>query len=132
MTNAGAAVDGLSWPLGDECHQWRSDPTQNLPQWLEVDFGKPQKLNTIYLTFDTNIYGRFPVAKPGAEGTAEDYRVLYNDNGQWKVAFEERGNWRRFRRHSFAEIETSRIRIDFLKAKNGSEARVYEVRAYSE
>ncbi|MBI5396567.1 MAG: FAD-dependent oxidoreductase [Verrucomicrobia bacterium] len=131
-TGPAAAVDGAAWPLGDECHQWRSEPAQKLPQWLEVDFGKPQKLNTVYVTFDTNIYGRFPVSKPGAEVTAEDYRILYNDGGQWKVAHEEKGNWRRFRRHAFGEIVTDKLRLEVMKAKNGAEARLYEIRAYKE
>jgi hypothetical protein len=127
-----AAIDGVAWPFEGECHQWRSDPTKGLPQWLEVDFGKAVTLNTVYLTFDTNIFGRMPVRRPGAEVTAQNYRLLYNEGGQWKVAFTEEGNWRRFRRHPFTEITTDKIRLEIVKAKNGDEARVYEIRAYKE
>ncbi|MCX7826775.1 MAG: FAD-dependent oxidoreductase, partial [Verrucomicrobiae bacterium] len=127
-----AAVDGVKWPFEGQCHQWRSDPRRGLPQWIEVDFGKPMTLNTIYLTFDTNIYGRFPSDKAGSEVTAEDYRLLYNDAGHWKVAFTEKANWRRFRRHQFTEITTDKIRLEVLKAINGNEARLYEIRAYKE
>ena len=70
--------------------------------------------------------------KAGAEVTAQDYRVLYNDGGQWKPAFSEQGNWRRFRRHHFDDVTTDKIRLEILKARNGDEARVYEVRAYEE
>ncbi|MDH7570185.1 MAG: discoidin domain-containing protein, partial [Armatimonadota bacterium] len=140
LGNAGpsAALDGLKWPEAKECHQWRSDPAQGLPQWLEVDFGRPVTLNTVYLTFDTNIFGRFPSTTPGAEVTAEDYRLLYASGAEaktepeWKVAFVEKGNWRRFRRHAFPEVTTSRIRLEILAARNGNEARVYEIRAYHE
>ena len=127
-----AVVDGLKWPLEDQGHQWRSDANQGLPQWLQVDFGKPVDLNTVYLTFDTNMYGRFPTSKAGGDVTAENYRLLYNDGGEWKEAFSEQGNWRRFRRHAFDRIKTDKIRLEITKARNGDQARVYEIRAYNE
>lgn len=126
------AVDGVAWPMGDECHQWRSEPARGLPQWIEIDFGKPQKLNTVYLTWDSNIFGRFPTSRAGAEVTAQDYRLLYNTDGLWRAAFEEKDNWRRFRRHSFDEITTDKIRLEIRKAINGEEARLYQIRAYRE
>ena len=126
------AIDGVAWPFEGQCHEWRSDPAKGLPQWLEVDFGKTATLNTVCLTFDTNIFGRFPGRKPGAEVTAQDYRLLYNAGGEWKEAFSEQGNWRRFRRHQFSDITTDKIRLEVLKARNGDEARVYEIRAYKE
>jgi len=127
-----AAVDGLAVPLEGQFHQWRSDPAQELPQWLEVDFGKTVTLNTVHLTFDTNLFGRFPSSKPGGEATADDYWLLYNKGGKWEVAFAAQGNWRRFRRHQFPAVTTDKIRLEILKAKNGREARVYEIRAYKE
>jgi hypothetical protein len=131
-TNPECAVDGCAWPLGDECHQWRSEPAKGLPQWLEIDFGKPQKLNTVYLTWDSNIFGRFPTSRAGAEVTAQDYRLLYNCDGLWRAAFEEKENWRRFRRHSFDTLTTDKIRLEIRKAINGDEARLYQIRAYHE
>ena len=131
-TGPECAVDGVAWPTEDECHQWRSDPAQGLPQWIELDFGKPQKLNTVYLTFDSNIFGRFPHSRAGAEVTAQNYRLLYNTDGLWRAAFTEEGNWRRFRRHSFDELTTDKIRLEIQKAENGNEARLYEIRAYHE
>lgn len=110
----------MKWPSEGEAHQWRSDPAKGLPQWLEADFGRRATLNTVYLTFDTNIFGGMPSRKPGAEVTAQDYRLLYNDDGQWKVAFSEHGNWRRFRRHRFNDITTDKIRLEILKARNGT------------
>jgi hypothetical protein len=115
-----------------QVHQWRSDPKQGLPQWLELDFGQVMAMDTVYLTFDTNIFGRFPSSDPGSEITAMDYRMLYSDNGVWRTVFEESGNWRRFRRHEFPTVATDKIRLEILKAKNGEQARVYEIRAYNE
>ncbi len=126
------AVDGMSWPTEGQARQWRSDPAKGLPQWLEIDFGQNVTLNTVYLTFDSNIFGRFPSIKPGAEVTAQDYRLLYNVKGQWKTAFTESDNWRRFRPHRFGDVTTDRVRLEILKALNSEEARVYQIRAYRE
>ncbi|MFC1712518.1 FAD-dependent oxidoreductase [Candidatus Poribacteria bacterium] len=125
-----AAVDGLKWPMDEQAHQWRSEP--GLPQWLEVDFGREVELNTVYLTFDTNIFGRFPSSEPGSEITVQDYRILYNDSGVWKIAFEEKDNWRRFRRHQLPAVATDKLRLMVLDARNGTQARLYEMRAYYE
>ncbi|MBM3476829.1 MAG: FAD-dependent oxidoreductase [Armatimonadetes bacterium] len=131
--NPESALNGLKWPLAGEGNLWRSDPAQGLPAWLQIDFGKPVTVNTVYLTFDTNIYGRFPVGTPGTEALAEDYRVSYHrGDNVWEVLINETGNWRRFRRHQFPTVTTDKLRLEVLKAKNGNEARVYEVRAYEE
>jgi len=131
--NPDSALNGLKWPLAGEGNLWRSDPEKGLPAWLEIDFGKPVTLNTVYLTFDTNIYGRFPVGTPGTEVLAEDYRVsCHLGDNTWAVVVNETGNWHRFRRHQFPTVTTDRIRLELLKATNGTEARVYEVRAYEE
>jgi hypothetical protein len=34
---------------------WISDPTQPLPQWVELHFANPVTFNTVYITFDTNL-----------------------------------------------------------------------------
>jgi hypothetical protein len=64
--------------------------------------------------------------------TAEHYRVLYRAGDRWKLAFEEKGNWRRFRRHTFRSVETPGLRLEVVSARGGSEARLYEIRAYQE
>jgi hypothetical protein len=128
-----SALNGLKWPLAGEGNLWRSDPAQGLPAWLQIDFGKLVTLNTVYLTFDTNIYGRFPVGTPGTECLAEDYRVSYHlGDNVWEVVVNETGNWHRFRRHQFPAVTTDKLRLEVLKARNGNEARAYEVRAYEE
>ncbi|NQT85808.1 FAD-dependent oxidoreductase, partial [bacterium] len=127
-----AAVDGLKWPLGGQSHQWRSDPDKALPQWIEVDFGKPVALNTVYLTFDSHIYGRSPVRDAGAHVTAQNYRILVQADGAWKIATEARGNWRRFRRHGFLKVTTTKLRLEVTRSRGDDEARLYEIRAYDE
>ena len=131
-TGPEAAVDGVAWPIGGECHQWRSHPEKGLPQWIQADFPKAAPLDTVYLTFDTNIHGRFPSADAGAHVTARHYRLLYDADGAWQVAFEEKANWRRFRRHAFPTVTTGRIRLEILEARNGDEARLYSIRACRE
>ncbi|NUQ02059.1 MAG: discoidin domain-containing protein [Armatimonadetes bacterium] len=127
-----AVIDGLKWPMANGFHQWRSDPREGLPQWLAVEFAQAVAVNTVYLTFDTNIYGRFPTAQPGAEATARDYRVLAQVAGEWREVVRAAGNWQRFRRHRFPEVTATALKLEITAATPRAEARVYELRAYRE
>ena len=41
-------------------------------------------------------------------------------------------SFRRFRRHQFEAITTTKLRLEVLKATSAPEARLYEIRAYNE
>lgn len=128
-----SAINGLKWPLAGQGNLWRSDPAKGLPAWLEIDFGRPVSFDTVYLTFDTNIYGRVPVGTLTTQVLVEDYHVAYHrGNNVWEVVVSETGNWHRFRRHRFDTVTTDKLRLEVLRARNGHEARVYEIRAYDE
>ncbi|MCX7819253.1 MAG: FAD-dependent oxidoreductase [Kiritimatiellae bacterium] len=130
---AAAAVDGWGVPEGDQLHQWRSDRRALLPQWLEVEFPRPVELNVVHLTWDTDIFGRFPSPEPRAAATAKEYRVLAEvGGGQWRELVHETENWRRFRRHAFAPVIARRLRVEVAAARGAPQARLYEIRAYRE
>jgi hypothetical protein len=65
-------------------------------------------------------------------GTTSLPQILRDEGGDWKIVFEESGNWRRFRRYKFPLVSTSKIRLEILKAKNSEQERLYEIRAYHE
>jgi hypothetical protein len=129
---ASLAVDGWSVPEHENRHMWRSDPTQPLPQWIELQWPQPVRFNTVHLVFDTNIYGRRPVADPGTSSCARSYRVLIRDGERWTPVVEVDDNWRRFRRHTFRMVETEAMRLEILDAIGAQEARLYEIRVYQE
>ena len=124
-------VDGTARIVGRESHLWSSDPKQPLPQWLELDFGKSVELNSVRLTFDTDLNPRFPV-KPVVPQCVKDYRVEAFDGHDWKEVVAVKDNFLRHRVHGFRPLPVSKLRL-IVDATNGDpSARVFEVRAYRE
>ena len=124
-------VDGVSRIVGKESHLWASDPDQPLPQWLELDLGKQVELNSVRLTFDTDLNPKFPV-KPVVPQCVKDYRVELLENGKWVQAFKESDNFLRHRVHRFPARTASKIRLTVDATNGDPSARVFEVRAYCE
>ena len=113
---------------------WISDPDKPLPQWIELDFGKPVTFNTIYLTFDTHLNWRdkySPFYK--APQCIRDYVIYHlDDHGFWRKLITMRGNYHRHRIHKFKPVTSSKLRIEVLATNGDASARIYEVRVYME
>lgn len=124
-------IDGVARIVGRASHLWSSDPQQPLPQWLELDFGKPVTFNAVRLTFDTDLNTRFPV-RPVVPQCVKDYRLAVLAGGQWVDLVKERDNFLRHRVHRFTGRTASKLRL-LVEATNGDpSARVFEVRVYRE
>ena len=124
-------IDGVSRIVGKESHLWSSDPQQPLPQWLELDFGKPVTFNAVRLTFDTDLNPKFPV-RPVVPQCVKDYRLAVLENGKWVDVVTERDNFLRHRVHRFEARTASKLRL-LVDATNGDpSARVFEIRVYRE
>jgi len=125
-------IDGVSRPVGPESHMWKSDPAQSMPQWLELDFGKELEMNTVQLTFDTDLNRRYP-ERPASRFCVKDYRVEVLDKvGEWKEVVAVRDNFLRHRIHTFPSVGTSKMRITVDATHGDPSARIFEVRAYHE
>ena len=124
-------IDGVSRIVGKESHLWSSDPAQPLPQWLELDFGKAVELNSVRLTFDTDLNPKFPV-KPVVPQCVKDYRIEVLENGKWVEVVKEHDNFLRHRTHRFPSRTASKLRITIDATNGDPSARVFEVRAYHE
>ena len=121
-------VDGMFRPEDGDFHQWASDPSEPLPQWIELDFGRTVRVGAVYLTFDTNL-DKLVEFGPAPE-CVRDYTLSVWRDGKWVPVVRERGNYHRRRIHRFGPIATSRIRLT-VEATNGDlSARVYEIRCY--
>lgn len=127
-------VNGFNRPEGMP-NLWASDPHQELPQWIELDFGGKRKLGRLILTFDTNVdlqhplYWVYKECFPARE-CVKDYRVLAYDGASWIVQVEENGNYQRRREHEFHQVEVTKIRLEVLATNGSPDARVFEIRAY--
>jgi len=131
-------VNGMSrpesWP-----NIWISDPTKPLPQYLDLDFQRAVRINTIYLTFDadldTNIYLPPPWGVFGIRSIPQivrDYTLYAHDGSKYVHLLSETNNYHRRRIHRFDAVTTSKLRLE-VKATNGDKStRVYEIRAYNE
>jgi len=101
------------WP-----NAWMPDPAQPLPQWVELDFGKPLTLNCVHVSFQTKAL------------RADDFRIDVIDGDGWRGAATITGNANRRRVIRFDRTTTSKLRLVLTKIQPG--AAVCEIRAYDE
>ncbi|MCS3918087.1 hypothetical protein M2350_000484 [Candidatus Fervidibacter sacchari] len=133
-------INGVHRGVYERKNRWASDPTQPMPQWLELHFREPKRIREVHLTFDTGLnraltlthedgFHRRMVWGPQPE-TVRDYelQVLYGDSAKTVVKVE--GNYQRKRVHQFEPQLATGIRL-IVHATNGDKsARVFEVRVY--
>ncbi len=124
-------TDGVSRIVGKESHLWASDPHQALPQWIELDFGKAVEMNSVRLTFDTDLNTRFP-EKPVGPRCVKDYRVEAFDGQTWSEVAAAKDNFLRHRVHHFPTRSASKLRLTVDATNGDPSARVFEIRAYRE
>ncbi|MHB0876274.1 MAG: FAD-dependent oxidoreductase, partial [Anaerolineae bacterium] len=88
---------------------WVSSQQERLPQYIEFELPQETELDTVYITFDTNLDKVVPFG-PAPE-CVRDYRLSYYDGQRWRDLFDERGNHQRRRRHEFATVRTTALRL---------------------
>ena len=125
-------VNGINRQIAEKpTNMWIA--ASRLPQHVELDFGQSVGIDSVQLTFDTDLHANrgtdiklraYPV-------TAKDYRVQAYLDGNWVDLVAARENYQRMRRHSFPEVRTRKLRIVVESDNLSNEhARVFEVRAY--
>ncbi len=70
---------------------WISDPSQGLPQYLELDFGQPKEFDTVHLIFDTNL-DKFLLTSGTYKECVSDYEILVWRKGWGKTIAKEKNN----------------------------------------
>ncbi|HWQ55453.1 MAG TPA: FAD-dependent oxidoreductase [Bryobacteraceae bacterium] len=107
---------------------WISDPRHALPAWLELKWERPQSLNLVQLTFDTDSNRRSTLPLFRYPDCVRDYRLELD--GRTVASVE--GNYQRRRVHRFPEVQGTRLRLTVDATNGASMARVFEVRVYRE
>lgn len=126
------AVNGIARKWDGKTNMWSSNPRQEMPQWLGLDFGKEQTFTSVYLTFDTNLAPRLPNEACPPEAV-RDYDVqVEQPGGGWRTVAEVKGNFLRRRIHHFPEVASRRVRVNVLATNGVKDARIFEVRVYNE
>lgn len=127
-------INGHSRILDATHYEWVSDPNQQLPQWLELNFQKTTKISSVSIVFDTDMTNpgtcwHAESKTPGVSACVKDYTVeIYNGNA-WISVAEVMGNFMRKRTHTFSEIFAEKIRIHVNSTWGDPCARIMEVRA---
>jgi hypothetical protein len=125
-------ISGVARP---ECwtNLWMSDPLRQLPQWLELDFGRPVTFDTVCLTFDTYLSNRRVQRTPWRNPECvRDYELsVWRDDG-WTTLLRVEGNFHRRRVHRLGTTMADRLRVTVLATNGDRSARIYEMRVYQE
>jgi hypothetical protein len=98
---------------------------------VELDFGKPTRFSSVYLTFDTDLNERSH-STPIVPDCVRDYTLSYSDGSQWRELAAAKGNFQRRAVHRFAPVEAASLRVNIQATNGAKSARIFEVRVYSE
>ncbi|MDD5483373.1 MAG: FAD-dependent oxidoreductase [Kiritimatiellae bacterium] len=132
--------NGWGWPYGMP-NLWISGVP--MPQALELRFDKPRKFNVILVSFDTCLRKPYHCMPPfwKAGQCARDWALSVKLGGEWKVVYEEKGNYQRRRKAVFDAVTSDALRLTVFAvggdAKNDplgqkTPVGVYEIRVYNE
>ena len=116
---------------------WSSKRTDfNAPEWLELTWPQPQRVQEIDILFDSMLDFQFHQRWHGYDYDAisslvKSYRLLArNGSEEWRSLVEVDDNYQRLRRHLFDPIEICQIRVEILETNGLDQAHVYALRAY--
>jgi hypothetical protein len=122
---------GIGRIVGNVSNLWVSDPVEPLPQWIELRFDRPTRVNTVYLTFDTDLNAPFHEV-PVVSQCVRDYRLSCYDGAKWTELVSVAGNFQRRRVHRFEAVTTSKLRLTVTATNGAPSARVFGFRVYDE
>ena len=126
-----SVINGVSRIVGRTPNQWMSDSNEPLPQWIELEFPEPTTINTVYLTFDTDMNASHCTV-PLVPQCVRDYELSCLADGHRKSLATVTENFQRRRVHRFDPVKAKKLTL-FVAATNGDRsARVFEIRAYHE
>lgn len=113
---------------------WISDPKEELPQSLTLDFGEQVDIGSIYLTFDTFLNVDFRELTPlhPIKECVSDYTIKTLQDDDWKVIAHVENNYLRRRIHNIdPPIKSRYLQVIVEKTNGDRSARIYEIRVYS-
>ena len=127
------ALTGVARPHASP-NQWRSDPSQGLPQWLQLEWDTAQPITRVELTFpgqlltESHVEEGFSVARQ----VAKDYIIEIDaGDGVWReeARIEDNRSWRRA--HDLtATVSARRLRVVITATNGDPAAAISEVRCY--
>ena len=124
-------TNGHTRIIDDKRNMWASGQAQPMPQWVELSFGSPAAINTVYFTFDTDMNSKYHTT-PLVPQCVRDYELSYDDGAKWTRLVTVTGNFQRRRVHRFDTVTASKLKLTVHATNGAKQARVFEIRAYEE
>lgn len=139
--NADNVTNGITRGVGRVMNRWGSLPDQAMPQWIDLQFQEPKRIQEIHLTFDTGLNRQLTLTHADSHHaqqvwgpqpeTVRDYEVQVINGESAKTIYKVEGNYQRKRIYKIESQTVNAVRI-LVHATNGnSSARIMEVRAYA-
>ncbi|MCX7597709.1 MAG: FAD-dependent oxidoreductase [Armatimonadetes bacterium] len=141
-SEAANVANGITRYTRGSTNQWASREGEALPHWIELKWPQNQSVSEIHLTFDTGFarpltHSQYPstvgkqVRGPQPE-TVKDFRIEAWLDGAWRPLARITDNYQRKRVLKLARpVTTSGLRVVVEATQGDTQARIYEVRAYS-
>ncbi|BBI31593.1 FAD-dependent oxidoreductase [Cohnella abietis] len=130
---ASNVLSGVTRPYRNT-NLWRSDPTEALPQWLELCWDEPVELGTIELTFPGNLLRGYTLDPSFYKDPQcpKDIKVEAYVEGRWIELASLLGNYQRRRVITLqTSVLTDLLRVTVLATNGDPSAGIYEIRCYS-
>ena len=127
-------INGYSRYLDENEYCWVSDETGGLPQWICLSLPKPTQVNSVHITFDTDMTNNAllrPIVKLPSQ-VATDYIIEAETENGWYEVARVQENFLRKRVHRFNTLVAKKIKITVTGSGDAKTARIYEVRLYNE
>lgn len=113
-------------------NQWRTNPSDPLPQWIELTWEKPQNVSQVQLTFAGNLlreYHAYPPLHRDPQCVRE-YAVQAHIGGEWVTVASDSHNYSNRVVHTFDQATTKHLRIVIYATNGDDSAGIYEIRCY--
>jgi hypothetical protein len=124
-------INGVARIVEKDSNMWASDPKKALPQWIELAFPQPARINTVSLTFDTDLNFQYHEQSMVPQ-CVKDYRLEYHDGREWRELITVSNNFQRRRVHRFDAVNVGKLRLTVTATGGDASARVFQIRAYNE
>lgn len=120
--NPANVINGWNRAVAGVPNSWAPDPAQKSPQWIELQFGKPVRFNSVHVTWQL------------PELAAAAYRLEAGQGPEaMKTVAKIEGNKLRRRVHGFEAVTADRLRLVVdAPATGGAPPQLCEIRVYDE
>ena len=118
MFAAANVIDGYARAVRGVPHSWRPMPEQPMPQWVQLDFGKPVAFNCVHVSFQAK------------EMRGEDFQLQVPEGADWRTVATVTGNEDRRRVMVFDRVTATKLRL--VVARGRPAMGVCELRVYDE